>query len=255
MRHRHSISDDDWERIKNLLPGQPGQHGKVAKDNRLFIDAVLWIARTGARWRDLPERFGHWNSIWRRFDRWARKGVWERVFEALQDPDLEWLILDSTIIRAHPCAAGAKKRDGTGGQDEQALGRSRGGFGTKIHGAVSGLGLPVELILTPGQASDMSQAKALIEGSPVEVVIADKGYDSKAVVEAIEAKGAEAVIPSLKNRAEQRAYDRDRYRDRNLAERFWFKVKQYRRVATRYEKTARNFLAFIHVASILILLK
>jgi transposase len=115
--------------------------------------------------------------------------------------------------------------------------------------------LPVELILTPGQASDMSQAQALIEGSPIEVVIADKGYDSRAVVEAIEAKGAEAVIPSLKNRAEQRDYDRDRYKDRNLAERFWFKAKQYRRVATRYEKTARNFLAFIHVASILILLR
>jgi transposase len=111
------------------------------------------------------------------------------------------------------------------------------------------------LILTPGQASDMSQASALIEESPVEVVIADKGYDSKAVVEAIEAKGAEAVIPSLKNRAVQRDYDRDRYKDRNLAERFWFKAKQYRRVATRYDKTARNFLAFIHVASILILLR
>lgn len=101
----------------------------------------------------------------------------------------------------------------------------------------------------------MSQAKALIEESPVEVVVADKGYDSKAVVEAIEAKGAEAVIPSLKNRAVQRHYDRDRYKDRNLAERFWFKAKQYRRVATRYDKTARNFLAFIHVASILILLR
>jgi len=148
-----------------------------------------------------------------------------------------------------------KKWDGAGGQDEQALGRSRGGFGTKIHGAVSGLGLPVELILTPGQASDMSQAQALIEGSPVEVVIADKGYDSRAVAEAIEAKGAEAVIPSLKNRAEQRDYDRDRYKDRNLAERFWLKAKQYRRVATRYEKTARNFLAFIHMASIMILLQ
>ena len=109
MRHRHAISDDDWARIKDLLPGQPGQHGKVAKDNRLFLDAVLWIARTGAPWRDLPERFGNWNSTWRRFDRWARKGVWQRVFEALQDPDLEWLILDSTIIRAHPCAAGAPK--------------------------------------------------------------------------------------------------------------------------------------------------
>lgn len=109
MRHRHAISDDDWARIQDLLPGQPGQHGKVAKDNRLFVDAVLWIARTGAPWRDLPERFGHWNSTWRRFDRWACKGVWRRVFEALQDPDLEWLILDSTVIRAHPCAAGAKK--------------------------------------------------------------------------------------------------------------------------------------------------
>jgi transposase len=101
----------------------------------------------------------------------------------------------------------------------------------------------------------MTHAKALIEGVPIEVVIADKGYDSKAVVEAIEARGAEAVIPSLKNRAEQRDYDRDRYKDRNLAERFWSKAKQYRRVATRYEKTARNFLAFVHVASIMILLQ
>ena len=148
-----------------------------------------------------------------------------------------------------------KKADGTGGQSEQALGRSRGGFGTKIHGAVSGLGLPAKLILTPGQAADMSQAKALIEDLPIEVVIADKGYDSRAVVEEIEEKGAEAVIPSLKNRAKQRDYDRDRYKDRNLGERFWSKVKQYRRVATRYEKTARNFLAFVHVASIMILLQ
>ncbi len=101
----------------------------------------------------------------------------------------------------------------------------------------------------------MSQAGALIEGSPAEVVIAGKGYDSKAIVAAIESQGAEAVIPSLKNRAVQRDYDRDRYKDRNLAERFWSKAKQYRRVATRYDKTARNFLAFIHVASIMILLQ
>jgi transposase len=110
MRHRHAISDADWDRIKDLLPGQPGQHGKVAKDNRLFVDAVLWVAKTGAPWRDLPERFGNWNSAWRRFDRWAKKGVWQRVFEALQDSDLEWLILDSTVVRAHPCAAGAEKK-------------------------------------------------------------------------------------------------------------------------------------------------
>src|SRR5262245_36316172 len=110
MSPRHAISDEDWDRIKDLLPGQPGQHGEVAKDNRLFLDAVLWIATTGAPWRDLPERLGRWNSVWRRFDRWAKKGVWRRVFDALQDPDLEWVILDSTVVRAHPHAAGAPKK-------------------------------------------------------------------------------------------------------------------------------------------------
>jgi transposase len=110
MRHRHAITDADWDRIKDLLPGRPGQTGWLAAANRRFIDAVLWIAKTGAPWRDLPERLGRWNSVWRRFDRWARKGTWVRVFEALQDPDLEWLILDSTVVRAHPCAAGAEKK-------------------------------------------------------------------------------------------------------------------------------------------------
>jgi transposase len=106
---RHEITDDHWDRIKGLLPGREGDPGVTAKDNRLFINAVLWIAKTGAPWRDLPERFGNWNSVWRRFDRWARKGVWERIFRELQDPDLEWLLLESTVIRAHQHAAGAKK--------------------------------------------------------------------------------------------------------------------------------------------------
>ena len=106
---RHEIADDQWNRIKDLLPGKDGDPGVTAQDNRLFLNAVLWIGRTGAPWPDLPERFGKYNSVWRRFDRWAKKGVWERVFRALQDPDLEWLLLDSTIARAHQHAAGAKK--------------------------------------------------------------------------------------------------------------------------------------------------
>jgi transposase len=110
MLPRHAISDENWERIKDLLPGKAGDPGVTAKDNRLFFDAVLWIAKTSAPWRDLPERFGNWNSAWRRFDRWARKGCWQKVFEQLQDPDLEWLILDSTVIRAHQHAAGAEKK-------------------------------------------------------------------------------------------------------------------------------------------------
>jgi transposase len=110
MGHRHAISDADFARIEHLLPGRPGDTGWVAADNRLFLDAVLYVAKTGVPWRDLPERLGNWNSVWRRFDRWSRKGTWARVFEALQDPDVEWLILDSTVVRAHPHAAGAKKK-------------------------------------------------------------------------------------------------------------------------------------------------
>jgi transposase len=109
MTHRHAISDADWERIEHLLPGQRGQHGGVAQDNRRFIDAVLWIARTGAAWEDLPERLGNGNSQWRRFDRWAKAGRWDPILAALQEPELDVLILDSTAVRAHPCAAGAKK--------------------------------------------------------------------------------------------------------------------------------------------------
>jgi transposase len=120
---------------------------------------------------------------------------------------------------------------------------------------VSGLGLPVKLLLTPGQAADVTQAKTLLEGVPFEVVIADKGYDSKEVVAAVEAKGAEAVVPSRSNANEPRKPDWAKYKDRNLVERFWSKVKQFRRVATRYEKKASNYLAFLQVASIMILLR
>ena len=107
---RHEISDEHWDRIQGFLPGQAGGPGVTAKDNRLFVNAVLWIAKTGAPWRDLPERFGRWGSVWKRFDRWAKKGVWKRVFAELQDPDLEWVILDSTVIRAHQHAAGAEEK-------------------------------------------------------------------------------------------------------------------------------------------------
>ena len=113
MGYRHEISDADWDRIKDLLPGRPGQHGGVAEDNRRFVNAVLWIARTGAAWEDLPDRLGKANSQWRRFDRWAAKGRWDPILAALRDPDLDVLILDSTAVRAHPCAAGSKK-SGTG---------------------------------------------------------------------------------------------------------------------------------------------
>ena len=106
---RRPLSDAQWQRIADLVPGKAGDRGTTAKDNRLFVDAVLWIARTGAPWRDLPPELGNWNSTWRRFDRWAQAGVWQRLFEALaEDPDFEYVLIDATIVRAHQHAAGAK---------------------------------------------------------------------------------------------------------------------------------------------------
>jgi transposase len=120
---------------------------------------------------------------------------------------------------------------------------------------VSGLGLPVRLSLSPGQFGDPGQVGMLLGGLEPGTVIADKGYDSAAVVDRVRAAGARVVIPTQKNRTVQRDTDWHRYTDRNLVERFWAKAKQYRRVATRYEKTARNYLAFVHVASAMILLQ
>ena len=107
--HRYAISDQNFQRIEPLLPGQSGKPGRNATDNRLFIDAVLWIARTGAPWPDLPSRFGKANTVYRRFTRWGKRGTWQQIHHALQDPDLEWLMLDSSVIRAHQHAAGQKK--------------------------------------------------------------------------------------------------------------------------------------------------
>lgn len=103
---RYEITLQQWERIAPLLPGKIGDVGRSAIDNRLFINAVLWIARSGAPWRDRPERFGGWNSVYRRFRRWAKSGVWQKVFDHLQEPDLDWLMIDSTVVRAHQHAAG-----------------------------------------------------------------------------------------------------------------------------------------------------
>ena len=125
---------------------------------------------------------------------------------------------------------------------------------TKVHVAVDALGNPVRLIATGGQVADVTQGKALISGIKAEHVIADKGYDSSELVGAIEAGGAKAVIPPRSNRKEPRDYDKHTYKDRNLVERFLNKVKNCRRIATRYEKTSRNYLAFWQLASIMVLL-
>lgn len=251
---RHEIPDVHWNAIKDLLPGQEGDPGATAKDNRLFISAVWWIAKTGAPWRDLPERFGNWNSVFQRYNRWCKAGVFQTIMEKVQDVDLEVLLLDSTSIRAHQHAAGAKGSSA----EQEALGRSRGGFSTKIHIACNGVGKPVTFLLTPGQDHDVTQGPVLIDcatkNGATKKVIADKGYDSDAFIDAIKARGAEPVIPPRSNRTEERAYDKNEYKKRNAVERFINTLKHCRRVATRYEKTARNFLGMVLFASTFVLL-
>ena len=108
---RYALRDDQWSRIEYLLPGRDGSVGVTAGDNRLFVEAVLFRYRAGIPWRDLPERFGDWKNVHRRFSRWARTGVWKRVFEFLAtDADNEYALIDSTIVRAHQHSAGAEKK-------------------------------------------------------------------------------------------------------------------------------------------------
>jgi transposase len=250
MSRRHELTDEQWDAIKDLLPGKPGDPGVTAKDNRLFVNAVFFVAKTGVPWRDLPERFGHWHRVFQRFNRWCKKGVFARVFEALRDPDLEVLMLDSTVIRAHQHSAGQKNST----PEQEQLGRSRGGVSTKIHVAVDGLGKPTKIFLSPGQDHDVIHAPELVRDSEAEKVIADKAYDSDKLIAEIEAQGATAVIPPRANRNDQREYNREDYKKRNVVERFINVVKQSRRVATRYEKTARNFLGFVLFVSTLVML-
>ena len=211
MHRRHEVTDWRWERVARLLPGQAGAPG-VTADNRLFVNAVFWIARTGALWRGLPERFGKWNSVFQRFIRWAKQGVWQRVMHARdEEADLEWLLIDSTVVRAHHHAAGRR------GQTGQTWGRSRGGFSTKVHVGVDALGNPVRLLFSEGQKADAIYVQALLNELDIQAALADKGSVSDNFLPLIAHEHrAQAVIPPKKNRKQHSEYDRHRYQQDGL---------------------------------------
>jgi len=109
MGYRYELTEKQWDKLKDYLPGQKGDPGRSAADNRKFINAVMWIARTGAPWRDLPREFGNWSNVHKRFSRWSRNGIWQMIFNTLAiDIDTEWLMIDSTIVRVHQHGAGAQ---------------------------------------------------------------------------------------------------------------------------------------------------
>ena len=181
-------------------------------------------------------------------------GVLDTMLAALsREADLEWLMIDFD----HRAGASACRRRAQAkrGADAQGLGRSRGGLSTKIHAAGDALGNPIRLIGSPGQRNDIAFAHDLVDGFDAGVTIADKGYDADHLIERIVQTGTTAVIPPKRNRKVQRPYDADLYKERNIIERFFNKLKQFRRVATRYDKLLVNFMGFVKLAAIAIWLK
>lgn len=165
MSRRYELTDQEWEQIASLLPPEKtGKPGRPSKDNRTMLNGMVWIARSGAPWRDLPERYGPWNSVYSRFRKWIDDGILDNIFRVLSlEAELDELSLDATIVQAHQHSAGAKK---WGPPNE--IGHSRGGASSKIHVAVDAYGYPVYLMLSEGQRNDINFAIPLLEHMDIE---------------------------------------------------------------------------------------
>jgi transposase len=239
------INEVAWNKILIFLRSLKNIYVGDESKCKTFVGAVYWMMRTGAQWRELPENYGRWNTVFQRFNAWSKKNIWSELHAfCIEDPDLESIMIDATIVRAHACASGYKK----GQQAEQGLGRSKGGFTSKIHAKVDALGNPLQFINTPGQTSDITQAKALTHDARDCYVLADKGYDADYLRSDLQQQRCITVIPGKSNRLLAIKYDKYIYRERHLIECFFSKIKQFRRIFSRYDKSMRNFMAFLSFA-------
>ena len=236
------LSDELWLKLRIILL----HFGVYDKHNlRKMVEGMFYRLRTGLPWRDLPEYFGSWNAIYKKFNNWSAKGIWRKVLNFLvDDPDLEWGFMDGSYVRAHQHSAGAS------GGGCQAIGFSRGGNTSKIHLFVDGFGLPVHFEITGGQVHDSSAADSLLDNSPVFAsTIADKGYDKEMLREKIRSKNSVPVIPRKSNsKFGNEDIDWHLYKMRHLVENQFARLKHYRAIATRYDKLKRNFESMVAMA-------
>nr|WP_271179099.1 IS5 family transposase [Paracoccus kondratievae] len=236
---RYELSDGQWDRIASLLAGKAGDPGRTGADSRIFINGCLWVLRSGTHWRDLPDRYGKWTTVHKRFSRWRHAGIREQVFKTLTaDRDNQYLMIDCAIVRAHQQAASGK-----GGRD-QAPGRSRGGLTTRIHMLADALGRPSRFIITAGLVGDITQVSSLPQGQSGDLVLADKAY-SNALRQIIASIGAEAVIPSNGLRKIIIPHDERACAHRNHIGRCFSQMKLFRRFASRYDRRAVYFRGFV----------
>src|SRR5216117_2999623 len=245
---RGDLTDTEWRILNPLLPDR-GERGPAIADKRRTMNGILWVLRTGAPWRDLPERYGKWNSAFVRFTRWSKLGVWDGI----RDAGGPWASRRrGTCHRFHNCAgAPTCRRRKRGNQNREALGRSRGGFSTKIHLRTNAKGNPLTFDVTGGEAHEVKGYDALMQLHEIDPakLIGDKGYDSDGIRNDLAERGIEPVIPPRSNRKTPIEYDREAYKRRNLIERCVNRLKQFRRIATRYEKTARAYLSMLCIAA------
>jgi transposase len=244
---RHRLRDAVWASLHAKLVTVPGIWKTDVAALRRFVEAVAYVLRTGIAWEDLPAAFGEAGTAYRRFRRWARKGIWDELFlEGVPTDALGTVTLGSTACKAQRFASGAR------GGGEEDLGRSRGGLTTKIHALVDGLGRPLCFLLTPGQAADCRQARSLLEGLSFERLIGDRGYDTDELRDWAEEHGAEAVIPSKRNRKAAIPHDREAYETRHKVENLFCRIKDFGRIVLRKCKTSRSYAGFVSLAFALI---